>query len=289
VVIAGFAVEEREVGAGRYFVTSGGSGSPVLLLHGFPETHRCWDAVAPALATHHHVVAVDIRGYGASEAPPGGTHGEGYSKRDMARELVELMHVLGHDAFAVAGHDRGARIAFRMALDAPERVDRLAVLNVVPTVDQFERMGTGPSLGYWPWFFLAQPAPFPERMIAGNPSAFVEHAFDTWASDPSAISREHRTAYGDALTPSTIAAICADYRASFHLDRQHDATDRDAGRRIDQPVLVMVGDDERQLADAADVWNRWADDVAVVTTRGGHFIPEEAPDQVVAALTDFLG
>jgi haloacetate dehalogenase len=288
VSVAGFAVEEREVGAARYFVTSGGSGSPVLLVHGFPETHRCWDAVAPALATQHRVVSVDIRGCGASEAPPGGPHGEGYSKREMAGELVELMHMLGHDVFGAVGHDRGARIAFRMALDAPERVDRLAVFNIVPTVDQFERMGAGPSLGYWPWFFMAQPAPFPERMITANPAVFVEHAFDTWAGDPGAISPEHRKAYRDALTPSTIAAMCADFRASFHLDRHHDAADRDAGRRIDQPVLVMVGDDERQLADAGEVWNRWADEVSVVTTPGGHFIPEEAPDQVVAALTDFL-
>jgi haloacetate dehalogenase len=232
---------------------------------------------------------VDIRGYGASQAPPGGPHGEGYSKREMAHELVELMHKLGHDVFNVVGHDRGARIAFRMALDTPERVERLAVLNIVPTVDQFERMGDGPSLGYWPWFFMAQPAPFPERMIAGDAAAFIEHVFDTWASDPSAISPKNRKAYQDALTPSTIAAMCADYRASFYSDRQHDADDRRARRRIDAPVLVVVGEDEPQLADAGDVWSRWAEHVSVMTTPGGHFIPEEAPHQLVAALTEFLG
>jgi haloacetate dehalogenase len=283
------AAEEVVIGDAAYFVATGGSGPPVLLLHGFPQTHRCWDRVAPALSARHRVVLVDIRGYGASNAPPGGPRGEGYSKREMAHELVELMHMLGHDVFNVVGHDRGARIAFRMALDAPERVGRLAVLNIVPTVDQFERMGDGPSLGYWPWFFLAQPAPFPERMIAGNPAAFVEHAFDTWASDPSAITPEHRKAYVQALTPSTIAAMCADYRASFHIDRQHDANDRRAQRRIDVPVLVVVGRDEPQLADAGEVWRRWGEHVSVTTTPGGHFIPEEAPDHVVATLTDFLG
>jgi haloacetate dehalogenase len=260
----------------------------VLLLHGFPETHVCWRQTAPRLSATWRVVAPDLRGYGASGAPAGGPRGEGYSKREVARELVELMAVLGHERFAVVGHDRGARVAFRLALDHPERVTRAALLNIVPTVDQFERMGAGPSLGYWPWFLLAQPAPFPERMIGADPDALLEHVFATWSSRPDAITAESRDAYRRALTPPTIAAMCADYRASFHLDRQHDSEDRAAGRRIGVPVLVVVGEDETQLRDASEVWRSWADDLTVAQVPGGHFIPEEAPRQLTEILAAFL-
>jgi haloacetate dehalogenase len=271
-----------------YFVESQGAGPPVLLLHGFPETHLCWRRVAPLLAQRHTVVTPDLRGYGASKAPAGGPHGEGYSKREMADELVELMDELGHERFAVVGHDRGARVAYRMALDHPGRVTRAAFLNVVPTIDQFERMGAGPSLGYWPWFLLAQPAPFPERVLEAAGAALLDHAFATWASDPDAIPPETRAAYLEALTPSTIAAMCADFRASFHVDREHEAADRAAGRRIEVPVLVITGVDETQLADAPDVWRAWAVDVTAGQLPSGHFIPEEAPEELAEALGAFL-
>jgi len=288
VSLAGFDDGRWAIGEASYFVATGGAGSPVLLLHGFPETHRCWEDVAPALARDHAVVAPDLRGYGASRAPAGGPHGEGYDKRAMAAELVALMAAQGHERFAVVGHDRGARVAFRMALDHPERVTRVAVLNVVPTVDQFERMGGGPSLGYWPWFLLAQAAPFPERMVAGDPAGLLEHVFATWPSRPAAITPERRAAYLEALTPDTIAAMCGDYRASFHLDREHDADDRAAGRRIAAPTLVVTGADETQLADAPDVWRNWADDLTTAQVPGGHFVPEEAPEELAACLADFL-
>ncbi len=276
-------------GSASYFVAEGGAGSPVLLLHGFPETHVCWRRVAPGLAGNHRVVVPDIRGYGATEAPPGGPRGEGYSKREMANDLVELMSALGHDRFAVAGHDRGARVAYRLALDHPERVSRIAVINVVPTIDQFERMGAGPSLGYWPWFVLAQPAPFPEQMIGAAREALLEHVFASWASDPRAIDSESRAAYLEALTPSTISAMCADYRASFHLDREHEAEDRAAGHRIAAPTLVVTGEDEAQLADAPEVWRAWAEDVTAIRVPGGHFAPEEAPEELTRVLDAFLG
>jgi haloacetate dehalogenase len=287
-VISGFEETRVAVGEASYFVVSGGAGSPVLLLHGFPETHVCWQQTAPRLSATCRVIAPDLRGYGASRAPAGGPRGEGYSKREMAGELVELMAGLGHERFAVVGHDRGARVAFRLALDHPERVTRAALLNIVPTVDQFERMGAGPSLGYWPWFLLAQPAPFPERMIGADPDALLEHVFSTWSSRPDAITAESRDAYRRALTPPTIAAMCADYRASFHLDRQHDSEDRAAGRRIGVPVLVVVGEDETQLRDAPEVWRSWADDLTVAQVPGGHFIPEEAPQELAEILAGFL-
>jgi haloacetate dehalogenase len=276
------------VGATSYLVATGGDGTPLLLLHGFPETHVCWRHIAPALATSHSIVAPDLKGYGASEAPAGGPQGEGYSKREMAGELVELMGALGHERFAVVGHDRGARVAYRLALDHPERVTRVALLNVVPTVDQFERMGAGPSLGYWPWFLLAQPAPFPEEMFGAAPAALLDHVFATWSSDPEAIAPEDRAAYLEALTPSTIASMCADYRASFYLDREHESADRAAGRRIAAPALVVTGEDETQLADAPDVWRAWADDLSATRVPGGHFIPEESPEQLGDVLATFL-
>jgi haloacetate dehalogenase len=205
----------------------------------------------------------------------------------MAAELVELMAGLGHDRFAVVGHDRGARVAFRMALDRPERLTRVAVLNIIPTADQFERMGDG-SLGYWPWFLLAQPAPFPERVVAADPEALLDHVFATWPADPEAIPADHRAAYRRAMTSGTIAAMCADYRASFHLDRRHDADDRAAGRRITVPLLVVTGQDETQLADAAAVGRTWVTDVVATQVPGGHFLPEEAPGELVAVLSRFL-
>ncbi len=286
--LPGFAEQRCAVNGATYFVAQGGAGPPLLLLHGFPETHVCWREIAPELAGAHTVLAPDLRGYGTSEAPEAGPRGEGYSKREMAAELVELMSALGHERFAVVGHDRGARVAYRLALDHPERVTRVGVLNVVPTLEQFERMGDGPSLGYWPWFLLAQPAPFPERMIGADPAGLLEYVFTSWSSSPDAVARESREAYLRALTPSTIAAMCADYRASFHLDRLHEADDRAAGRRISAPVLLVTGEDETQLADAPEVWAAWAEDLTATTVPGGHFIPEEAPRELTRTLTAFL-
>jgi haloacetate dehalogenase len=228
-------------------------------------------------AETYQVVTPDLRGYGASLAPLGGPHGEGYSKREMAAELVELMAGMGHERFMVVGHDRGARVAYRMALDHPGVTIQVALLNVLPTVVQFEQMGGGPSLGYWPWLFLAQPAPFPERLVSADPEALLEHVFATWAGNPDAISADSRAAYRAAMTPETIAAMCADYRASLHLDRQHDYNDRQAGHRITVPVLLVTGEDETQLADASDIWRGWTFDLRAVHVPGGHFIPRRRP------------
>jgi haloacetate dehalogenase len=270
-----------------YLAAVAGEGEAVLLLHGFPQTHHCWRWIIQRLATSHTVVAPDLRGYGGSRAPAGGPQGEGFSKREMAAELVELMRQLGFERFAAVGHDRGARVAYRMALDHVEAVDCLGILNVVPTIDQFERMADSPSLGYWPWFLLAQPAPFPEQLIAAAPEQFLRFIFESWTSDSGAIDAEAFSVYLDALAPAA-DAICADYRASFWLDREHDQDDRRAGRRIECPTLVITGLEETQLADAAHVWRRWATDVRAATVPGGHFIPEEAPEQLVGMLGAFL-
>jgi haloacetate dehalogenase len=289
VPLPGFSTARHRAGATDLHVATAGQGPAVALLHGFPETSFCWRRVAPRLAEDYALVAPDLPGYGASSAPAGGPHGEGFSKREMAETIVALMDALGHERFAVAGHDRGARVAYRMALDHPERVSHVAVLNTVPTLDQFERIGNDPSLGYWPWFLLAQPAPFPERLLEADPDAVLEHVFATWTGNPAAIDAEARAVYRNALDRATIAAMCADYRASFHIDRLHDAEDREAGRRIAAPLLLVTGREEAQLADAPQVWRRWADHVTAREVPGGHFVPEEAPAELVAALLEFLG
>jgi haloacetate dehalogenase len=286
--IATMRYRRLEIRGADYLVASAGDGTPVLLLHGFPQTHFCWRGVVPALSQRHTVVATDLRGYGATTAPAGGPRGEGFTKRDMANDLVELMSTLGFDRFAVVGHDRGARVAYRMALDHPTTVDRLAVLNTIPTVDQFEQMGARSSLGYWPWFLLAQPAPFPEVLIAADPEHVLRFVFDSWTADPDAIDAEAFAEYRRALDEATIATICADYRAGFWFDRRDDDADRRAGRRIECPVLLVTGEEETQLVDAETVWRAWADDLHAMALPGGHFIPEEAAQPLASALVEFL-
>jgi haloacetate dehalogenase len=287
--IDGFEYQAVKVGDTRYRLGVAGEGVPVLLLHGFPQTHHCWHLVAPLLAESNTVVVCDLKGYGESLSAPGGPMGEGYSNRERAAELVELMGGLGFERFSVIGHDRGGRVAYRMALDHPNVVDRLGVLNIVPTVDQFERMAEGAALEYWPWFFLAQPPPFAERVLTSSAEYVVRDILRTWTAFPDAISPEATDIYVQGFNPETIPGMCADYRASFHIDREMDAADREAGRRIDCPVLVHWGAEEDAMADGPlDVWRRWAGDVHGGPVRSGHFIPEEAPDELATSLRHYL-
>jgi haloacetate dehalogenase len=286
--IEGFEYTEVEVGSSRYRPGLAGDGPPVLLLHGFPQTHYCWHRVAPALAERNRVVVCDLKGYGETRSEPGGPLGEGYSNRERAAELVELMARLGYERFSVVGHDRGGRVAYRMALDHPEAVERLAVLNIVPTLEQFERMAQGVALEYWPWYLLAQPPPFAERVIAASAEYMLREILGSWPADPEAISPEATERYVRAFNERTIPGICADYRASFHIDRGQDAEDREAGRRIAAPVLVHWGAEESALADGLEVWGRWADRVEGGPLPSGHFIPEEAPEELTASLERFL-
>jgi haloacetate dehalogenase len=287
-MIEGFEYRQIEIGPTGYRPGVAGEGPPVLLLHGFPETHYCWHRVAPGLAPDHTVVVCDLKGYGESRSEPGGELGEGYSNRDRARELVELMGALGFERFSVVGHDRGGRVAYRMALDHPEVVERLSVLNVIPTVEQFERMTPDTALEYWPFIFLAQPPPFAERVISQSAEYVLRDILESWPASPDAISPEAIEHYRRGFTPKTITGICAEYRASFHLDRQLDAEDRDAGRTVGCPVLVHWGSEESALSDSLEIWRRWADSVEGGPLPSGHFIPEEAPEELLGSLRRFL-
>jgi haloacetate dehalogenase len=287
--IDGFEYTTISGGRSTYAVGVAGDGPPVLLLHGFPENHYCWHHVAPALASEHTVVVCDLKGCGESRAPAGGPLGEGYSKREIAAELVEVMAQVGHERFSVVGHDRGGRVAYRMALDQPRTVQGLGVLNIVPTVDQFERMAEQASLDYYPWYFLAQPPPFSERIVSASAEYFVRSTLESWAARPQAIERGAIDRYVRAFTPETISAWCSDYRAAFHIDRGLDAEDRDAGRRIGCPVLVHWGAEEGAMSDGPlAVWRRWAEDVQGGPLPSGHFIVEEAGEALLASLRDFL-
>lgn len=287
-MIEGFEYRAVEVGSTTYQPGIAGEGPAVLLLHGFPQTHYCWHRVAPQLGRSHRVVVCDLKGYGETRAEPGGPLGEGYSNRERADELVELMTRLGYERFSVVGHDRGARVAYRMALDHPGAVERLAALNIVPTFDQFERMAEGAALEYWPWFFLAQPPPFAERVISGSAEYVLRSILESWPASPEAISEEAAEEYLRAFNDETIPGMCADYRASFHLDRQMDAADQQKGRRVQPPVLVHWGAEEAAMSDSLEVWRRWADRVEGGPLPSGHFIPEEAPEELTASLERFL-
>jgi haloacetate dehalogenase len=287
--IDGFEYTSIAVGPTSYRPGVAGEGPPVLLLHGFPQTHYCWHLVAPALTESSTVVVCDLKGYGASRSEPGGPLGEGYDKGEMAAELVELMARIGFERFAVIGHDRGGRVGYRMALDHPAVVERLGVLNIVPTVDQFERMAGEAAVEYWPWFFLAQPPPFAERLVAADAEYFLRQMLDSFAAAPGALSPEATDRYLRAFTPDVISAICADYRAGFHIDRVADAHDRERGRKIGCPVLVHWGAEEGSMSDGPlGVWRRWADKVDGGPLASGHFIAEEAPEELTASLRGFL-
>ena len=291
-----FASAEIRTSESRIFIRSHGSGPPVLLLHGFPETHLMWRDVAPRLAETFTVVCADLRGYGRSDCPPSAPDHAPYSKRAMARDLVEVMEQLGLRHFAVAGHDRGGRVAYRMALDHPDRVRRLAALDIVPTEAAWERADARLAIGYWPWSLLAQPEPLPERIIETAAEAIIENALDQWGSPSGVFPSEIRDAYVRALRePGHAHAICEEYRAAATVDREHDRADREAGRKIGCPVLVLWSNrgalDEWYPGEGGPLglWRPWANDLLGQAVEGGHFFPEEHPRETAEALQRFFG
>lgn len=279
-----FALTTIDVGEAQIRVRTGGSGPPLLLLHGMPQTHVMWHKVAPALARDFTVVATDLRGYGDSSKPPTAPDHEPYSKRAMARDQVAVMARLGFERFAVAGHDRGGRVAYRMALDHPERVTKLAVLDIIPTGEAFRRADMAFGLGYWHWYFLAQPYDLPERLINAQPDEFFVFGRKQVFA-PEALA-EYLRCYRN---PATIHAICEDYRAGATYDFALDEADR-GRRRIACPVLALWGGQGfvAKTYDVLAIWREWADDVRGQALDCGHYLAEEAPDDTLAALRGFF-
>jgi haloacetate dehalogenase len=287
-VLDGFDYRRVPVGGGVSLnVAVAGSGPAMVLLHGFPQTHLMWRHVAADLAADHTVICPDLRGYGASDKPPQ-TGPDTYSKRTMAADTVAVAEALGHGRFALAGHDRGALVAFRAGLDHPRAVTHLACLDVLPTLDMWEVMrGADAAVGFH-LYLMAQPPGLPEQMIAASADAFFGHFLDAWTRDPQALPADVRAAYLDACR-AAVPSIVADYRASAGIDADHDRADRAAGRRLRMPVSVLQQDWGAALGyDAAAVWAAWAPDLRHATVTCGHFMAEESPAEVTGALRALL-
>ncbi|MFE9654281.1 alpha/beta fold hydrolase [Micromonospora sp. NPDC006431] len=265
----------------------GGAGSPIVLLHGFPQTHLMWRHVAVDLATDHTVICPDLRGYGASDKPAA-HRPDTYAKRTMAADVVALARRLGHDRFALAGHDRGALVAIRAGLDHPDAITHLAALDVLPTLDMWDILHGAPAAVAFHLYLMAQPPGLPEQMISASADAFFGYFLDLWAQNPQAIPADVRAEYL-AASRGAVDSIVADYRASAGIDIEHDQADRAAGNRLAMPVAVVAQDWGAALGyDAAALWRAWAPDLEHHTTSAGHFMAEEAPAEIVKKLRSLL-
>jgi haloacetate dehalogenase len=285
----GLAQRRIKTSGAEINLLTGGNGPPLLLLHGYPQTHLMWRKVAPRLAEEFTLVIPDLRGYGDSSKPPAGPNNENYSKRSLALDQVETMAALGFERFMVAGHDRGARVAHRLARDHTERIERLALLDIVPTLHRFETIDQKAATASWHWFFLIQPRGFPERLIGSEAEFFLRHQLSALLREPAKLEPE---AFADYLrcfkNPETIRATCDEYRAGASIDLEHDRADR--GRRLTMPLLMLWGQRSSQGSgyDVLGVWRAHAEDVRGHAIDSGHFIPEEAPDEAYRALRDFF-
>jgi haloacetate dehalogenase len=290
-LLAGFEHGRMDVDGVTVNHVIGGSGAPLLLLHGYPENHLMWRHVAPVLAEDHTVVLADLRGYGDSGKPAPDAAGLVYAKRSMARDQAGLMRQLGFGQFALIGHDRGARVAHRLALDHPGAVTRLAVLDIVPTRHVLGNVTRAMATAYYHWFFLAQPNGVPEAMIAADPGFWVQSLIGPLLGPGASIDPPVMDDYIRCFTdPRTIAASCADYRAAASTDLVHDEQTFAAGQRIECPVLALWGTQAfvGRGYEPLTVWQQYATDVRGTALPTGHFLPEEAPALVTAALRDFL-
>jgi haloacetate dehalogenase len=283
----GFKASKVETTGATIHVISGGQGPPVLLLHGYPQTHVIWHKVAPRLAAEFSLVIPDLRGYGDSSKPPDGENHYNYSKRAMAQDQVEVMHHFGFEKFAVVGHDRGGRVAHRMALDHPDRVTKLAVLDIVPTYKLFHSVSKQFATAYFHWFFLIQPAPFPETLIGNNVEFFLKQSFQRLI--PNAVTPEAFAEYLRCFSnPAAIHASCEDYRAAASTDLEHDESD--LTRKVVCPLLALWAERGamQPLFDVGTAWKERAVNVTGKALPGGHFLTEEAPDETLAELLPFL-
>ncbi|MDP8925920.1 MAG: alpha/beta hydrolase [Actinomycetota bacterium] len=267
----------------------GGEGPPVLLLHGYPQTLAMWHLIAPRLTASFTVVATDLRGYGDSSKPEGREEHVGYSKRAMAADQVEVMRTLGFDSFAAVGHDRGGRVAHRMALDHPQSVTRLAVLDIVPTRHVFETADKELAMAYYHWFFLSQPYDLPERLIGADPDYYLRKKLGGWGTGFDSFASEAYAEYERCFRdPRTIHASCEDYRAAATIDLEHDGVDRD--RKVGCPLLALWGEQGvvERLYDVLGVWRGYASEVRGRALPCGHYLAEERPEETAEELVTFL-
>lgn len=287
----GFMEHRVSTREAEIFLRTGGTGPPLLLLHGYPQTHVVWHAVAPRLIDGFSLVIPDLRGYGESKGPPPDREHFNYSKRAMAEDMVAVMSALGHERFMVAGHDRGGRVGYRLAFDHPERVSHFAAVDIIPTLTAAEGMDKDKALSSYHWIFLAQPAPLPERLIGHDPEYYLRHLLDRWAGNRGALDPDAVAEYiRHFRKPSVIEATCEDYRAGMSVDLEHDRADCEAGRKIHCPTLVLWG--KRYLSAKAQsplaVWRDWAQEVFEIALDCGHFVPEEQPQACADALREFF-
>lgn len=290
-LLPGFERRLVDAGDGAIMTLTAGSGPPLLMLHGDPQTHLCWHRIAPRLTDRFTVVLPDLRGRGESHKPGPGPNGSAYAKRVMAAEQLAVMRALGHARFALTGHDRGARVARRMALDHPEAVERLAVMDVIPALDLYEGMTAEVAQDYFYFSFLTQPHPVPDDLIKADPESFMRGILLGLSDRPVAYAPTALAAYlAASATPEAVTAMCECFRAGYHIDRRHDERDRRDGRKIACPTLVLWG--ERGVVgrrfDVEAIWRGWRADAAFAPMPSGHFIPEEAPDAAYDALARFL-
>ncbi|PWG61831.1 alpha/beta fold hydrolase [Sediminicurvatus halobius] len=290
-LLPGFKRQFVQTREGSIMTLRAGEGPALLMLHGDPQTHLCWHHQAAQLAKHYTVVLTDLRGRGESHKPQPGAGLDAYAKRAMAAEQLEVMRALGHDRFAVVGHDRGARVARRLALDHPQNVTRLVEMDIVPAGDFYDNTTAEIAQDYFYFFFLTQDHPIPESLIAGDPRAFMRLILTGLSNKPVPYHPTALETYlASASRADAVAAMCECFRAGFHLDRVHDAEDLANGDRIDCPTLVMWGEHGvvAQHFDLTAIWSRWCSDVDFLPMPTGHFIPEEAPEAVLSALLGFL-
>jgi haloacetate dehalogenase len=290
-VFEGFEKERIETPGAEIELVRGGDGPPVLLMHGYPQTHAMWHLVAPRLAEDFTVVAVDLRGYGDSSKPFGDEDHSTYSKRAMAADQVAAMATLGFDSFAVVGHDRGARVGHRMALDHPDRIARLAVLDIVPTRHIFRTVGKDLATDYYHWFFLIQPYDLPETLIGADPRYYLRKKLGGWGTSLHSFAPEALAECERCFDAATIHASCEDYRAAASIDLVHDEADCEVGRKVECPLLALWGGRGvmERTYDVEAVWREYALDVRGRPIDAGHFLAEERPDETVQELRDFLG
>jgi haloacetate dehalogenase len=285
-----FEGAEIQVGDNTIFIRRYGSGAPLLMVHGFPRTSLMWRYVAPQLASNHTVICVDLRGYGRSGVPESAEDHYPYTKRVMGNELVALMDKLGFAKFDLVGHDRGGRVSYRLTLDHPERVQRLAVFDVIPISEAWGLADTKFAMTYWPWSLLSQKAPLPEKYLLGAPDAVFDNPFGGGSFGPE-VKAEYVETYRD---PTRVHAICEEYRAAAGLDIEHDKVDQKESRRITCPMLHLWAADGPldtfygQEGGALGIWRKWANNVQGQAIKGGHFFPEENPTETTELLKRFL-